>query len=77
MAESITKKPHWHSQLFWYWNGLFVYVLSQLLIQCVNFLTHFAIKLSQFHSHSMCSFVLIEIGILCERFCTCITSKFS
>ena len=51
-------------------------MISQILIRCVNLFTAFAIILSQFHSHSMCSFVLTEIGILCEDFFTCITFVF-
>ena len=46
----------------------FLDMIPQALIRCVNLFTQFSIKLSQFHSYSVFSFVLIEIGILCDSF---------
>ena len=43
-------------------------VLPRALFWCVNIVTQFAIKLSYFHSHSVCSFMLVEICTFSEDF---------
>ena len=43
-------------------------MLTQVLIRCVNIVTQFAIKLSYFHSHSVCYLCWLRFALLVKTF---------